>query len=433
MSGRTADGDPAAATPHAQAQAHPCGSGRKRLRIDWGSKTLRASADDDRPGGRLAVKHAQTEFPGGANPATASRAPAAGCSRADSYGMVQPEDLDAACACLGATRADSPKPPRVAIATCTRGCPAPRLCEWLFWHLSEGVQLILLRWEGSISSEHRRVMRGPLQRGELDVTFVRRASGGFDAVMGRQVRFVHRAMATARARGFDFVLHLDDDELVCPRQPSYNMMDVLRHHMGTGLKCIHFANLEAVFPFSESTNCSFFRPQTRFRDRDHVLYCNGKSAANLTARGDVFCSGVHHFCRYDRTFKAPAPEFGEHDECSGCAHPSCCFQEKEAFVLHFDCPSFVEWQAKFSVRAQSKLLPQDLDEMQLFPFKRESVEVLQRPHAPLQDQRRVYRRWRCLPGRGRGRSREAFSTVLTGDALQARLLERLREVRKRLS
>merc|ERR1719362_464051 len=106
-------------------------------------------------------------------------------------------------------------------------------------------------------------------------------SGSFQSVMSRQVRFVHETMKTAKARGCDFLLHLDDDELLCPKEAGLSVTDLFRRHMDSSATCIHFANIEAVFPFSATTDQPFTRELTRFRKGSQVLYCNGKSAANL--------------------------------------------------------------------------------------------------------------------------------------------------------
>lgn len=157
--------------------------------------------------------------------------------------------------------------------------------------------------------------------------------------------------------------------------------------------------------------------------QDHqVLYCNGKSAANLTAPGEVFASGVHHFCQHDRAFKEADPKFGLHDKEIGCSHPDCCIQERRAHVLHFDCPSFAEWQSKFAIRASADMTPLDHEEMDLFPFKKSSMRVMKQD---VNKQKRVYRYWRCLPGR----KEEKLHPRLTGTEVEAEFERLLAEVR----
>jgi len=314
------------------------------------------------------------------------------------------------------------------MATCTRGCPAERLREWLFWHLAEGVSLIYLRWEGLLADEQRAVLAGPIERGQVILTAVPKCkqSSAFQAVMVRQVKFTESSIAAARERGCKFLLHLDDDELLYTFDPNLRIPAMLKRHVGSTRKCIHFENYEAMFPFSTRTARPFSRAGVRFRSDLQVLYCNGKSAAHLGSEGSVFCSGVHSFCMYDRTFAAPLPEYGLHDDCKGCSHPDCRIDEAAAVVLHFDCPSFEEWRNKFCARAAAPLTQADEEEAAAFPFKKQSLRVLAKAHEEghVRKEEQVYRRWRCLPGR-----KEEKLADLMGAAVQARFASRVAETR----
>ncbi|CAE7227091.1 avt5 [Symbiodinium natans] len=326
---------------------------------------------------------------------------------------------------LAASQARLPLPsPKVALASCTRGCCPARLREWLFWHLAKGIRLFLLRWEGAMTPEQEEVIRDLRDRGRLillESSLQGKTSSSFQRVMTRQIKFVHHAIRAARARRCDFLLHLDDDELLFSETDSIPAL--LRRFLGSSKRCVHFENLEAVFPFEMQTDRPFSRQRTRFRKNFQVLYCNGKSAANLTA-GEVYASGVHHFCRHDRSFEEADPKFGLHDETAGCSHPACCIQERSAFVLHFDSPSFVEWRDKFALRAQASMSQLDEEELQQFPFKRASVEAFTKVKK-VPRQKQIYRHWRCLPGR----KEEEFHPRITGSSLEAAFQRLLSQVR----
>eukprot|EP00913_Durusdinium_trenchii_P035177 g32909.t1 len=90
-----------------------------------------------------------------------------------------------------------------------------------------------------------------------------KASGSFQRVMTRQIRFVHKAIKVARERGFDFLLHLDDDELLYPEGRS--IPEVFQSHLRSSKRCVHFENLEAVFQFQLDDARPFSRPSTKFR------------------------------------------------------------------------------------------------------------------------------------------------------------------------
>jgi len=342
--------------------------------------------------------------------------------------LVEPNDLFSTIGFQSALYGSSAaRRPNVALATCTRGCPAPRLREWLFWHLSEGVRVIFLQWEGSCGPEEQEVLSGLCERGEVVMKKKStRASSAFQAVMCRQISFIHDAIASARGRGCDYLLHLDDDELLYPREDAMLIPDVFNKYNGGTAKCIHFENEEAVFPFEKTSLRPLSRSATRFRQNDLVLYCNGKSAAVLKSPGGVYCSGVHHFCQFDRSFEVANPEYGLHDDYKGCCHPACCITDTSAVVLHFDCPSLAEWRAKFLARSRSKLSKDDEEEMELFLFKKESVQAIRKSTTNERSHERVYRKWRCL----NGRPHETFDSEITGAMVANRFRLQVRAARR---
>lgn len=249
-------------------------------------------------------------------------------------------------------------------------------------------------------------------------------NSSFDSVMTRQIKFVQSTMQDARSRGIDFLLHIDDDEILFPVRSDTNIVDLFQRHMGTRKRCIHFENYEANFQFEDRTLRPFTRPSTQFDTKAHVLYCNGKSAASLFVFPN-FASGVHHFCQFDRSFVESDLAFGEHDNPVGCTHKDCCIIEDGAVILHFDSPSFCEWQSKFAARAASKFRASDDCEMDSFPFKKESIQILRkRPAASLESQQNVYRRWRCLPGRT-----QCVWSKITGSDVQQRFSDLLESFR----
>mmetsp|Transcript_73400 Transcript_73400/g.160753 ORF Transcript_73400/g.160753 Transcript_73400/m.160753 type:complete len:318 (-) Transcript_73400:222-1175(-) len=298
------------------------------------------------------------------------------------------------------------------------GCSLDRLREWLFWHIGQGVSPIYLRWEGSMTVSQKALL-GLFGKHIVLTKIKTTGSGAFEAVMGRQVKFTQSCIAKARKAGCSFLLHLDDDELLFPLNSSTNIQQIFEPYEGESWACLHFENLEAIFPFVKKTCQPLTRKETKFRSSRQVLYVNGKSAANLKSGCTVFCSGVHHFCRFDRTYEHPDPEYGLHDKCEGCSDPECCHAEAGAVVLHFDSPSFDEWKAKFKIRCGSDLASGDDAEMDAFPFKKESVQAMQA--IPLGETRcrKVYRKWRCLPGR---KGLEDLHDSIDGHAVWERFL-----------
>lgn len=336
--------------------------------------------------------------------------------------LVQAEDLARMATPSAPSEGCGDRSPRVAIVLCSKGCPAARLREWLFWHISMGVSMIYMCWEGPMDVEQKEALEGPISRGELELKRVsRETDSAFNPVMTRQVKFVQNKIHVARKCGFDFLLHIDDDELLCPLHEGATVVDIFRRYVGSPKRCIHFENYEANFEFAVQTLRPFTRSSTKFRTDNQALYCNGKSAANL-ALSPIYASGVHSFCEFDRCFEEPDPAYGDHDNGGGCTHPDCCATVSNARILHFDSPSFEEWHSKFMSRAAATLKQADEEEMACFPFKKKSISILRKkPAASVKAQEKVYKDWRCISTN----SSCKWSRILTGADIEKRFTERL--------
>ncbi len=165
-------------------------------------------------------------------------------------------------------------------------------------------------------------------------------------VMVRQEMNVEVAIQMARKAGFDWLLHIDSDELFYTQESS-----IKRHFYDLGQRgigSIVYSNMEAIpehfdiqHPFTEITlfkknyfrqnlwafnagQREFINKSPRFDDKYFLFYQNGKSAVNLRyARG---VDGVHYFLaagkREQRSNKFPT-------------------------VLHFPCSTFELFLEKY--------------------------------------------------------------------------------------
>ena len=111
--------------------------------------------------------------------------------------------------------------------------------------------MIFMRWEGPMDSEQEETLKGPLASGKL--VLKKQAQGdlnsAFNSVMIRQVKYVQSIMEVAGKRGIDFLLHIDDDEILFPFRKCITMSELFRYHVGSSKRCIHFENYEANFKF----------------------------------------------------------------------------------------------------------------------------------------------------------------------------------------
>lgn len=168
-------------------------------------------------------------------------------------------------------------------------------------------------------------------------------------VMARQVLNVALAMDMARQRGFDWLLHIDVDELFFP--PKHSLAEHFALAREQALDTISYRNFEAVpqtaditDPFREvdlfkiSSDLKRERPTKAERAllestpqiplKWFHFYCNGKSAARLDVP-DLRPNGVHKFAVWNgATREGIAPD---------------------AFVLHYACCGFESFWRKYAL------------------------------------------------------------------------------------
>ena len=78
------------------------------------------------------------------------------------------------------------------------------------------------------------------------------SSDNYYTLMQRQERQVRRSMAACRGNGFDWLFHVDDDELLYFEEPFSRIVKGL----ATGVTCLVVVNIEAV-PKGLHSECIF--------------------------------------------------------------------------------------------------------------------------------------------------------------------------------
>jgi hypothetical protein len=247
-------------------------------------------------------------------------------------------------------------PCRVAIVSLTR--QPVDFSVWVDYHLRVvGVDCFFVQVEDTPSLEteyadHPRVHVYPYRRDH------RNDDGNqYVDLQRRQVVFIQRVLEDARSMGIDYLLHIDDDELlhVSPRF-QHRVAELVE---GLGLEArpetdIHFQNVEAVYDDSRGDDDGgrCFRATTFVDCRKGMCrsYANGKSMGRVSNRR-VRPHGPHHFS--GATFHVP---------------------RDDACILHFDSCTVHRWRAKFQNLAE-KTSPEDTIKIP-FPYYRESIEAV---------------------------------------------------------
>mmetsp|Transcript_25753 Transcript_25753/g.60130 ORF Transcript_25753/g.60130 Transcript_25753/m.60130 type:complete len:379 (+) Transcript_25753:84-1220(+) len=301
---------------------------------------------------------------------------------------------------LDLARGAKPPPgPKVAIAGMQKNPPC--FLDWMYFHLSVGVNAFLLRMEDPDPTLANQLDQLQKALGSRFTVFDARTStgaGGLHDVMDRAKNFINtEAAPRARQLGIDYMLWIDADEFIFPvahptvqpvfaQVPSWRRRgwhpDFLREFPDfppvhpDQLAYVHFTNYEARFPHLECEGAPFTNSGTRFQtdSSKFSLYREGKPAGFIgNPYSQAFCP--HAFVGGDC---APSPV-------------------DQAVVLHFDSPGFTPWLKKWSHHANAQVIgPGDLYCWNKFPYYAESLNVLKRGGSR-EEQRQVYAKYRCLP------------------------------------
>ncbi|KAK0255689.1 hypothetical protein LTR91_017540 [Friedmanniomyces endolithicus] len=145
-------------------------------------------------------------------------------------------------------------------------------------------------------------------------------------IMLRQESNTKDAIAYLLDRDFEWILHIDSDELLY--EPGGETKDSWSRRRDVG--SVRFTNHEALPLSTASENvfrdCIWFRFNSDSDSRSHFMaYGNGKSAARLTSR--VEPAGPHGFSGYrGQVYEPPADE---------------------VMILHYPTPTYERWIAKY--------------------------------------------------------------------------------------
>jgi len=165
------------------------------------------------------------------------------------------------------------------------------------------------------------------------------------SLMDRQEHHVRSATDAARARGIEWLFHIDDDELLHFAEP----FQALLASVPPTAACVVLQNVEGI-PSDVDSTCIFADIHVFMKDVHKLLsYANGKAAGRV---GACTWLGPHRY--------------------TGASH---VIETSRACLLHFESCTYEAWRNKFAkhreMDAASKArIP--------FPFYRESISLFQR-------------------------------------------------------
>jgi hypothetical protein len=212
------------------------------------------------------------------------------------------------------------------------------LSTWIHHHLHiVGINRIFLQIETDHVPEY-------IKNNPVILYFRNDAVSSLIDLQKRQTDFVNYCIRHFY-ESFDFILHIDDDELLTLNKKFINIQNYLASVKWKDEKYLRIQNYEAVLTYS-TEDVDYFKTAIWFKDPmldDFRGYKNGKSIGRL-ANG-LFCNGCHTFLGKYKTM-----------------------EKKDGVILHFDCMTFTKWHDKFK--------NMDINQV-YFEFYRQSILMIQ--------------------------------------------------------
>lgn len=227
---------------------------------------------------------------------------------------------------------------RVAVVLVSRR--PPDLRNWLRYHFDfAGVEHVFMQiedtphfqdaWGNLAPEEQRRVTRWD---GNTRADGGSRPFDDYATLQARQIAVMKHARKTAYDMGIDWLVHIDDDELLYV--PAHLKVGEVLANLPHMYDQAFVPNVEAVYPSADVASCFQEAKEVNVNPFTFVSYANGKSAVRVRDGDDVVPAGPH---------------FWHHATGQDV---SSVHLDKEPFgspllVLHYESCPFQRWKDKF--------------------------------------------------------------------------------------
>jgi len=188
-----------------------------------------------------------------------------------------------------------------------------------------------------------------------------RPTDDYETLQSRQLTAMARAKDEALAAGIQWLIHIDDDELLySPMKRS--LSDVLGS-IPDDVEQAYIPNVEAVYPSADIKSCFTETAEVNMNRYEFVSYANGKSAVRLDgpSGADLVPAGPH---LWRESYGNEPPSLHLDEEPFGTP----------LFVVHFESCPFSRWKDKYWELGNT-----DQEKIDRIPFQfyRESIERMQ--------------------------------------------------------
>lgn len=291
----------------------------------------------------------------------------------DSFGEDPSLGHMKACWCALATNAKDPQ--RVAIVMLSRH-PAD-LKTWLLYHLrhvkvdhifisaedSPDVKIMMEEMPEDVQSKvtlwsHEQPK--PPHSASLISLVDTRPSDDYTALQARQVTAMKRAKQLSEEMNIDWLIHIDDDELLYA--PQHRTIGDLLASVSEDFQQAYIPNVEAVYSSSKVENCFAETNKVNLNGHTFQGYVNGKAAIRVSDK-EAYPAGPHQW--RDSSSRAP---------------PKSLHMDKEPFgspflVVHYESCPFSRWEDKYWELGNTS--PDKIRHIP-FAFYRQSIEKMQK-------------------------------------------------------
>lgn len=262
----------------------------------------------------------------------------------------------------------------------TLDCPTTILIPWVSYHLNIGINHMFLFFDNPESPALAAVEQDPrvtAVRCDADYWPGGAAKREKLTLHQRQWYNANKALAWAREKGFEWILHIDSDELIYhPGQLRTALASVPQD-----IEVVRFRVYEAVpeqlhsdHPFAHIRyfRVGPMRPTRKTRPRSlrhwtHVVahlscYYSRLVLAKIlcsAARGPYLRGHIGGKSAVRTT--APIAGMGVHVPAAPPGHFYRDYFLPDAAVLHYDCSDFDAWLAKWMIRSEERFVPRNRD------------------------------------------------------------------------
>jgi hypothetical protein len=228
--------------------------------------------------------------------------------------------------------------PGVAIVLLSRR--APDLKTWLQYHLNYmGVEHVFMDVE---DSPHFDEAWRTLSKADQDRVTVWRKSMGenqgdsrpvddYTTLQARQLKAMSRAKMACKQMGIDWLLHIDDDELLYA--PLHRPIGEILSSVPTGFDQAYIPNVEAIYSSSDVNSCFTETSKVNMNRYTFVSYANGKAAVRVSD-DEAEPAGPHQWRTPQglevKSIHLDAETFGS-----------------PVWLVHFESCPFTRWEDKF--------------------------------------------------------------------------------------